>query len=285
MKVVLFCGGLGMRLREFSESIPKPMVNIGYRPILWHIMKYYAHYGHRDFILCLGFGADYVKNYFLNYNECISNDFVLSQGGKSLHLFNSDISDWNITFADTGINSNLGQRLKAVEKYLEGEDVFLANYSDGLTDLPLNDHIQRFLDERKVASFLCVKPNLSCHFITLDSEGVVEAIKDVSTSDIRINGGYFVFQKEIFDYMKNGEELLQEPFERMVERKQLLAYKYDGFWAAMDTFKDKQMLDDMYTRGNAPWEIWNHSHRTPPMSRDAVLSPQVMIGRAHGGRQ
>ena len=259
MKVVLFCGGLGMRLREFSETIPKPMVNIGYRPIIWHIMKYYAHYGHKDFILCLGYGADFIKNYFLNYNECISNDFVLSGGGKSLQLFNSDIDDWNITFADTGTTSNIGQRLKAVEKYLEGEDVFLANYSDGLTDLPLNDQIEHFLHEEKVASFLCVKPNLSCHFITLNPEGVVEAIKDVTRSDIRINGGYFVFRKDIFQYMKDGEELLHEPFQRLVQQEQLLAYKYDGFWAAMDTFKDKQTLDDIYARGQAPWQVWNHS--------------------------
>src|SRR5262245_34488694 len=125
MKVVLFCGGLGMRLREYSEHIPKPMVNIGYRPSLWHVMKYYAHDGHKEFILCLGYGADFIKNYFLNYNECISNDFVLSKGGKNLHLFNSDIDDWNITFADTGITSNIGQRLTAVEKYLEGENMFL----------------------------------------------------------------------------------------------------------------------------------------------------------------
>jgi len=127
MKVVLFCGGQGLRMREFSDTIPKPMVNIGSRPILWHIMKYYAHYGHKDFILCLGHGADFIKNYFLNYNECISNDFVLSRGGKKLQLFNSDISDWNITFADSGVTSNLGERLKAVEKYLDDEDVFLAN--------------------------------------------------------------------------------------------------------------------------------------------------------------
>ena len=144
MKVVLFCGGLGMRLREYSETIPKPMVNIGYRPILWHVMKYYAHYGHKDFILCLGYRADAIKNYFLNYNECASNDFVLSGGGKKLQLFNSDIHDWRITFADTGINSNIGQRLKAVEKYLEGEEEFLANYSDGLTDMPLPQQLEHF---------------------------------------------------------------------------------------------------------------------------------------------
>jgi len=256
MKVILFCGGLGMRLREFSETIPKPMVNIGYRPILWHIMKYYAHYGYNDFILCLGYGADFIKNYFLNYNECVSNDFVFSEGGKSLQLFNSDIDSWKITFADTGMSANIGQRLKAVEKYLNGDEIFLANYSDGLTDVPLDRQIEQFENEQKVASFLCVKPNLSFHFVTLNSGGLVEAIRDVSRSDIRINGGYFVFRNNIFKYMQDGEELLYEPFQRLVQQQQLLAYKYDGFYASMDTFKDKQMLDDLYATGVAPWQVW-----------------------------
>jgi glucose-1-phosphate cytidylyltransferase len=283
MKVVLFCGGLGMRLRDFADGIPKPMVNIGHRPILWHVMKYYAHYGHKDFILCLGHGSDFIKNYFLNYSECISNDFMLSRGGKSVHLFNSDIDDWNITFADTGATSNIGQRLKAIEKYLEGDEVFLANYSDGLTDLPLDQQIEHFEQERKVASFLCVKPNLSCHFITLSLGGVVEAIKDVNRSDIRINGGYFVFRKEIFDYINDGEELLNEPFQRLVEQRQLLAYKYDGFWACMDTFKDKQLLDEMYTRGNASWEVWKRSRQMMSTSRDPsrqdAARPSVALQR------
>src|SRR5436309_12632118 len=166
MKVVLFCGGLGMRLRDYSEHIPKPMINIGYRPILWHVMRYYAYYGYHDFILCLGYGADVVKNYFLNYSECVSNDFVLSQGGKSLQLLNSDIHDWKITFADTGLTSNIGQRLKAAEKYLAGEDVFLANYSDGLTDAPLATQMEQFRRSGKVASFLCVRQNLSYSFVS-----------------------------------------------------------------------------------------------------------------------
>ena len=273
MKVVLFCGGLGMRLREFSETIPKPMVNIGYRPILWHIMKYYAHYGHKEFILCLGHRADYVKDYFLNYNECVSNDFVLSKGGKVLQLYSSDIDDWSVTFVDTGVNSNIGQRLKAVQKYLDGEEMFLANYSDGLTDLPINDQIACFNRHKKIASFVCVKPNLTSHFVTLDENGSVEAIKDINQSDIRINGGYFVFRKEIFDFMKDGEELLHEPFQRLVAQRKLLAYKYDGFWAAMDTFKDKQMLDDIYASGRAPWQIWNHAgqrYSTPRVLEGAV---------------
>ncbi len=154
MKVVLFCGGLGLRIRD-AEDIPKPMVNIGYRPILWHLMKYYSHYGHKDFILCLGHQAEIVKNYFRNYDECTSNDFVLSSGGRKLELFNRDIDEWRITFADTGINSNLGERLKAVEKYLEGEEEFLVNYSDGLTDLPLPQQLEHFHQHCRKATTTC----------------------------------------------------------------------------------------------------------------------------------
>jgi glucose-1-phosphate cytidylyltransferase len=263
MKVVLFCGGLGMRLREYSETIPKPMVNIGYRPILWHVMKYYAHFGHKDFILCLGHGADVIKNYFLNYNECLSNDFVLSQGGKRLQLLNSDIQDWKITFADTGVTSNIGQRLKAVEKYLTGDASFMANYSDGLTDLPLPTHLDQFRTHDRLATFLWVKPNVSFHFISADPDGLVRDIRDVGRSDLRINGGYFVFKTEIFKYIREGEELLHQPFQRLAQERQLVAHKYDGFWACMDTFKDKQILDDLYTRGNAPWEVWKPAGNGP----------------------
>jgi len=138
MKVVIFCGGLGMRLREYSESIPKPMVPVGYRPILWHLMRYYAHYGHKEFILCLGYKADSIKKYFLDYDETVSNDFVMSNGGRTVDLLASDIQDWQITFVDTGINSSIGERLKAVERHVAGEEEFLANYSDGLTDLALS---------------------------------------------------------------------------------------------------------------------------------------------------
>jgi len=258
MKVVLFCGGLGMRLRDYSKTIPKPMVKVGYRPILWHVMKYYAHYGHKDFILCLGYRADAIKQYFLRYNECASNDFVLSNGGKQLELLNSDIQDWRITFADTGINSNIGQRLKAVEKHLEGEEKFLANYSDGLTDLPLPQQIEHFHQQDKVASFLCVRPNLSYHLVSL-KEGngnLVSDIHAISNGSVRINGGFFIFKKEIFGYIRAKEELVAEPFQRLVQEEQLIGYRYDGFWAGMDTFKDKQQLDNLCAGGVAPWEVW-----------------------------
>lgn len=258
MKVVLFCGGLGMRLREYSDSVPKPMVNIGHRPILWHLMKYYAHYGHKDFILCLGHQADVIKNYFRNYDECVSNDFVLSSGGKNLKLFNRDIDDWQITFADTGINSNLGQRLNAVKKYLEAEEEFLVNYSDGLTDLPLPQQLEHFHLHDKIASFLCVRPNLSYHLVSLQ-EGIgslVSSIHAINNGTVRINGGFFIFKKKIFDYIGEREELVSEPFQRLVKAQQLIGYPYDGFWASMDTFKDKQHLETLWGGGAAPWEVW-----------------------------
>jgi glucose-1-phosphate cytidylyltransferase len=257
MKVVLFCGGLGLRIRD-SEDIPKPMVQIGYRPILWHVMKYYAHYGHKEFILCLGYRADVIKNYFLNYNECTSNDFVLSGGGRKLELFNSDIHDWKITFADTGIGSNIGQRLRAVEKYLEGEEEFLANYSDGLSDLPLPQHIEHFRAQGRIASFLCVRPSLSYHLVTLQggSGSLVSGIQAINNGGLRINGGFFIFKRSIFDYIHGKEELVSEPFQRLIDQRQLVGYAHDGFWASMDTFKDKQYLENLYAGGVAPWEVW-----------------------------
>jgi glucose-1-phosphate cytidylyltransferase len=260
MKVVLFCGGLGLRIRD-AEDIPKPMVQIGYRPILWHVMKYYAHFGHKDFILCLGYRADVVKNYFLNYSECVSNDFVLSSGGKNLELFNSDIGDWRITFADTGINANIGQRLKAVEKHLEGEEEFLANYSDGLTDLPLSQQLDHFHQQNKIASFLCVRPNLSYHMVSLQegNGSLVSGINAINNGTVRINGGFFIFKKQIFQYIRNKEELVAEPFSRLVQEKQLIGYPYDGFWESMDTFKDKQHLESLYLSGFAPWEVWKNN--------------------------
>ncbi len=258
MKVVLFCGGLGMRLREYSEFIPKPMVEIGYRPILWHVMKYYAHYGHKDFILCLGHKADAVKRYFLNYNECVSNNFVLTNGGKDLQLLNSDIGDWRITFVDTGLNSNIGQRLRAVENYLEGEGVFLANYADGLTDLFFPDYLNGFLASNKIGAFLSVKPTQSFHVVTVNGDQEVTGIQHIGDSEIWINGGYFIFRREIFHYIKGGEELVNEPFRRLIDDKQLITQKHTGFWVAMDTFKDKQFLDDLVARDKGPWEVWKN---------------------------
>jgi len=264
MKVVLFCGGLGLRLRDYADHIPKPMVSIGYRPILWHVMKYFAHFGHKDFVLCLGYRGDLIKQYFLNYDECLSNDFVLSQGGKSLELANSDIHDWKITFADTGARSNIGQRLLAVQKYVANEEVFLANYSDSLTDLDLPGYLDYARQHDKIATFLSVKPNLSYHVTATDANGLVTGIKEFTQSGIRINAGFFVLKKDIFRYVRPGEELVIEPFQRLIRDRQLAAYAYDGFFAAMDTFKDKQRLDDLYEGGRPPWEVWRKANGESP---------------------
>lgn len=258
MKVVLFCGGLGMRLRDYSEDIPKPMVPIGYRPILWHVMKYYAHHGFKDFILCLGYKADVIKKYFLNYDETVSNDFVLSNSGRDVKLLNTDIQDWTITFVDTGINANIGERLKAVEPYLKGEEMFLANYSDGLTDYPLNEMVDAFSHQDLVGSFLCVRPNLSYHVVSVNGDNRVHGIQDLNATDTWINGGYFVFRRQIFDYLREGEELVHEPFARLIAEQKLGGVRYNGFWVSMDTFKDKQRLEELYSHGDAPWQVWNH---------------------------
>jgi glucose-1-phosphate cytidylyltransferase len=270
MKVVLFCGGLGLRIRD-AEDTPKPMVHIGYRPILWHVMKYYAYYGNKDFILCLGYRGDMIKNYFLNYNECVSNDFVLSGGGKKLKLLSSDIDDWRITFVDTGINSSIGQRLKAVEKHLEGEEEFLANYSDGLTDMPLPKQLEHFHQQGKIASFLCVRPNLSYHMVSMEEENgyLVSGIHTISNGTMRINGGYFIFKRQIFDYMGEKDDLVGAPFQRLIEERQLIGYPYDGFWTTMDTFKDKQRLEEL-DQTTAPWKVWNHVLDPKSTAREVV---------------
>jgi glucose-1-phosphate cytidylyltransferase len=260
MKVVLFCGGLGLRLRDYADHIPKPMVPIGYRPILWHVMKYFSYFGHRDFILCLGYQGDVIKKYFLDYDEYLSNDFVFSKGGKTLQLASSDIHDWKITFADTGVRSNIGQRLLAVEHYVADEEIFLANYTDGLTDLDLTQYIAYARQRDKIATFLSVKPNQSYHIAQTDNEGLVMSIKEVTQSGIRINAGFFLLKRDIFKYLQPGEELVIEPFRRLIQCRQLAAYEYDGFFTAMDTFKDKQQLDDLYEGGHPPWEVWREQN-------------------------
>lgn len=259
MKVVLFCGGLGTRLREHSETIPKPLVTVGIRPIVWHLMRYYAHFGHKDFILCLGYRGDMIREYFLNYSECMSNDFVLSEGGRRVEPVIRDMEDWRITFVDTGMHSNLGQRLMRVRRYLEGEEMFLANYSDGLSDLPLQDYINDFQRRKVVASIVAVRPSQSLHAVRVDESGTVNAIESVRDSDYWINGGFFCLRHEIFDYVREGEELVEAPFRRLIERRQLWSYRHGGFWAAMDTFKDKITLDRMEARGECPWMVWKQA--------------------------
>ena len=275
MKVVLFCGGLGLRLRDHAESLPKPMVSVGYRPILWHVMKYYAHHGHKDFILCLGYKADAIKNYFLEYDEAHSNDFVLSDGGRNLELLSSDIDDWRITFVDTGLQANIGQRLLAVRKHVQDEELFLASYSDCVTDAPLPRLIEDFRSRDTVGSFLSVRPAVPGHFISHRDNGLVRAITAPRDSGLWVNGGYFILRPEIFDHMEDGDELVIEPFQRLIAKRELITYPYEGFWAPMDTLRDRQELESLFERGQAPWAVWANPATGTPRP-DPTPSERIM---------
>lgn len=258
MKVVLFCGGMGMRIRADNQSAPKPMTPIGDRPILWHIMRWYAHHGHTEFILCLGYGANAVKDYFLNYQETTSNDFVLADGGDTIEMLGTDISDWKITFVDTGLNTAIGERLRRVRPYLEGDEMFLANYGDGVSDAPMNDLIAS-LPEDHVGSLLAVSPQDSFHVVGLDAAGAMTGIVAVADMDMWINGGFFVLRQGIFDYLEPGDDLVMNGCIKAAADGRFTANKYPGFWACMDTLKERAYLEELHATGNAPWEIWHEA--------------------------
>jgi len=262
MKVVLFCGGLGMRIREYSESIPKPMVPIGYQPILWHVMQYYAQSGHRDFILCLGYKANIIKDYFLNYKQASASDCVISEYGKSVEIIGERPPDWRISLVDTGTWRNIGQRLLAVRHLVADEEIFLANYSDGLTDAPLDEMIERFKKSGKIGCFIAIHPPISFHLAEFDDQDSVLRLRSSQESEIWINGGYFIFRNSIFDFIREGEELVIEPFQRLIAGGHLMAYKYQGFCRAMDTLRDRQLLEDMVERGDVPWRFSTKSPTT-----------------------
>jgi glucose-1-phosphate cytidylyltransferase len=255
MKVVLFCGGLGTRMREYGDGIPKPLVPIGYRPVLWHVMKYYAHFGHKDFILCLGYKADRIKDYFLHYDESLSNDFVLSGGGKNVELVTSDTQDWTIRFVDTGLSTSIGQRLRKIRHLVQDDEYFLANYSDGLTDLPLPAMVRKFRRSGKIAALVCAPTSQTFHVVKLDGKSRVTGVQPIHDSGLLINAGYFIFRPEVFDYIRDGEDLVGPPFQRMIKRNLILGYRYHRFWS-MDTFKEQQELTDLCASGRAPWELW-----------------------------
>ncbi|MGF1634564.1 MAG: sugar phosphate nucleotidyltransferase [Phycisphaerae bacterium] len=276
MKVILFCGGRGLRLRDYSDAIPKPMVPVGPRPVLWHLMKYYAHYGHKEFILCLGHKADVIKDYFLNYDETTSNDFVLEPtngegrrhsdgfGRREVRMLGADTQDWRITFVDTGLNETIGERLLKVRHHLGDDERFLANYADNVTDAPLPEIIEHHEETNAAATFLSVRPSQSFHVVHTSEDGsAVTGLHSARACDIWVNGGFFVLNREVLDVLNPGEELVVEGFDRLAERRKLQTVRYDGFWAAMDTFKEKQQLDELHAAGSAPWEVWAEAKARP----------------------
>jgi glucose-1-phosphate cytidylyltransferase len=253
MKVVLFCGGLGTRIRDYSESVPKPMITVGQQPILWHLMKYYSQQGHRDFVLCLGYRANTIRDFFLNWRHSNYSDCIISDAGRKVEFLGDATPDWRITLVDSGIWRNIAQRLVTVRDHVKDEEMFLANYSDGLSDVPLQEMIDLLTTTGKTACFLAVHPPLTFHLVEFDQDGSVQRLRASGESDIWINAGFFVFRNRIFDYIKEGEELVNEPFRRLIEDGELIAYRYNGFFRAMDTLKDRQILEEMVERGEMPW--------------------------------
>jgi len=234
MKVVLFCGGLGTRLREYSPTVPKPLVPVGDQPIVSHLMRYYAHFGHDEFILCLGHGAELIRNYF---------------GEQDL--------GWRVTLVDTGLDASVGERLRSVASHVAGDDMFLANYSDGLSDLDLDRYVEEFRSSDAIGKLLCVRPSQTFHPVRVAPDDVVVDIRAAADSDVWINGGFFVFRPEVFEYLHEGEDLVEEPFERLIKIGRLRAHRHDGFWAAMDTLNDKVAFDEAEASGMAAWKVWN----------------------------
>lgn len=258
MRVILFCGGLGTRLRGHESNKPKPLIEIGGYSLLRHIMRYYAFHGHSDFILCLGYRADAIIDHFRE----LGGEWLPTNGGaqpaRSIRFMDNATGGWTITFVETGANTCIGQRLKLVQPYLQDDEFFLANYADGLSDVPLADIVDMMAENPlAVGTMIAVKPNQSFHYVCRGAGGFVSGITSSTAIDARINGGYFVFRKSIFDYIEPGEDLVDEPFRRLIDQRRLMAYDYDGFWRACDTLKDVQELEALIARtGAAPWEVW-----------------------------
>jgi glucose-1-phosphate cytidylyltransferase len=272
MKVVLFCGGYGMRMRDGLSDLPKPMAKVGPRPLLWHVMRYYAHFGHKDFVLCLGYGAHHIKDFFLNYSETASNDFVY-RGGE-VEMLSTDIRDWTITFVHTGLDSPIGERLRRVHEYVADEEMFLANYADVLTDAPLDDMVERLAASTATASLLAVPPQSAFHCVQLGEQCHVDNIIAVNTMPLWENGGYFVLRQEIFDHLPENGDLVGDACTTLAKRGQLLAYPYRGYWYPADTVKERAELEAAYQAGHRPWMLWEHVPDRNPLHG---LHPQSAV--------
>jgi len=261
MKTVILCGGYGTRIREVAENLPKPMIPIGSNPILWHIMKYYAQFGHTDFVLCLGYKSEVIKNYFLNYGT-IPTDLTITLGGEVPHLprKTTDENGWKITLAETGLNAMTGARLKRVQKHIGSDEHFMLTYGDGVGDVDLDALMKFHLSHGKIATVTGVHP--PGRFGELDYDEKTKSVEGFNekpqVSGGRINGGFFVFRREIFDYLSDSEDLVleQDPIHRLVSDGQLQVFEHDGFWQPMDTSREYSLLNDMYKNNMAPWVKW-----------------------------
>src|SRR5262249_24920149 len=262
-----------MRMRDGITNAPKPMAMVGERPLLWHVMRYYAHFGHTDFVLCLGYGASYVKDFFLTYDETRSNDFVRENGAQDVQLFSTDISEWRITFVDTGLNSPIGERLRRVRRFVEDEPMFMANYADVLTNAELPDMIERFEASNAVAGLLAVPPQSSHHVVDIGDNGLITQVPPMRDLRQWENGGYFLLRQEIFDHLNENEDLVEDAIMRLIPQRRVLAYPYKGYWCPADTVKERAQLEEMYHRGDCPWMIWDPDRSGPATAQAAADVP------------
>lgn len=255
MKAIILCGGLGTRMREETEYRPKPMVDIGGRPILWHILKYYAHFDVRDFVLCLGYKGQMIKDYFLNY-EAMNSDFTMSLGRLSAISYHAahEEQDFRVTLSDTGANTMTGGRVARVKKYV-GNERFLVTYGDGLTDLDLADAMRFHESHGRLATVMTVRPSSRFGILDVNGEGRVDAFAEKPALDGWVNAGYFIFEPEVFDYLNTDESCIleREPLERLAAAGELMAYRHDGFFFAMDTYREYLQLNEMWDSNKAPW--------------------------------
>lgn len=257
MKVVLFCGGFGLRLRDHEPRIPKPVVPLGDDPLVLHVMRYYAHFGYTDFLLCLGYKGEVVQ-------ESVEGAVMAQLEGARSAAPGSpqDMTTWTVQFVDTGLHATIAERLMAVKPYLPVGERFFANYSDSLTDAPLPDLVSGHESKGAIASFVCVKPHLSLHHVSVDEpSGRVTAIQSIRDA-VRINGGYFTLDYEVFDYIEPGDELVERPFARLITEGRLHGHVYDGFWSTVDTYKDHMRLSTLLQQGPGPWQLWRQLEAT-----------------------
>jgi len=257
MKVVILCGGFGTRLKEETEFKPKPMIKIGNMPILWHIMKTYAHYGLREFILCLGCKGEVIKEYFYNY-EALSNDFTIELGSKNIEVHsNHSEAGWKITLVDTGLNAMTGARVKRIEKFID-EDIFMLTYGDGVTNLDINKLLEYHKGHGKIGTVTGVHPPSRYGELAISNDQVLSFSEKQKKQNNSINGGYFVFNRSFFHYLKDDDACIleREPLEKLASDEELKVLHHKGFWQCMDTNRDYKYLNDMWVKGNAPWKVW-----------------------------
>lgn len=258
MKVVILCGGIGTRLREETEFRPKPMVEVGGRPILWHIMKTYAHHGFESFVLCLGYRGNSIKEYFLNY-EAMNNDFTITLGHRNAIEYHGQHEErgFDVTLADTGVNSMTGGRVKRIQRFIE-DDTFLVTYGDGLSNVNIKELVAYHRSHGKLATVTTVRPNSRFGLVEMSATGLVTSFAEKPGIEGWASAGYFVFNSKVFDYLTGDDCIMErEPLERLAQEGQLMGFPHAGFFFAMDTYREYQALNELWNTGNAPWKVWS----------------------------